>query len=316
MTKGKSSGNAIVDAMATVEITGNITPLSWYHEILLENGRTDAIGIMVLADIVYWYRPTIQNNELGETIMKKKFKWDLLQRSYDQIADRLNLTKEQARTAVKRLEEGGFIKRDFRTEMHNGTKCANVMYLELIPERIKAVTYSLDESMGVSVSMQTPISEKTDTPIYETIDPSVNSQTPVGLNTQTKTKNTTEITTKDFTSINLIRKGFREQIEYDSLIIDLPFSKYQIDEIVEVATEVLSSEKPYMRVDGESRPIEFVKERFRRLDMESIKYVIESLRKYVSGVTNVKAFMVTTLFNAPTTQDTYIELKVNKDLAI
>ena len=52
-----TSGNQIVDAMGSLNITGNIIPTIWYRTILRENGKPYLLAIAILADIVYWYRP-------------------------------------------------------------------------------------------------------------------------------------------------------------------------------------------------------------------------------------------------------------------
>ncbi len=318
MDEGMNSGNLIVDSISTIEITGNITPLSWYRELRLNNGHVDLIGIAILADIVYWYRPSITVNGAGKTIIRKKFKSDLLQRSYAQINERLNLTEDQAKKAVKRLEDGGFIKRHFRTEIHNGTRCANVMYLELIPSRINEITYPIDAgSKGVSVNMQTSICTETDTSLQENRHVSELKQTHPCIEKVTNTKNTSESNSKnsiiDYTSINLIREKFKKQIDYDNLIIDVPMSRELIDQIIEVAVEVLISERDTMKVNGEDQPIAFIKERFSQLNIETMKYVLESLRSHTGGVINKRSFLISTLFNAPATIDMHYQMKVNFD---
>ena len=52
-----SSGSAAVDAMGRIEISGNIIPQKWYRVILRDNGKPDLLAIILLSDIVYWYRP-------------------------------------------------------------------------------------------------------------------------------------------------------------------------------------------------------------------------------------------------------------------
>ena len=59
MMESYSSNNAIVDQMYGMEITGNIIPSAWYKTITYENGKPNINAIMVLGDIVYWYRPEL-----------------------------------------------------------------------------------------------------------------------------------------------------------------------------------------------------------------------------------------------------------------
>lgn len=53
-----TSGNEIVDAMGSINISGNIIPAVWYRTITKENGKPYLLAIVILADIVYWYRPS------------------------------------------------------------------------------------------------------------------------------------------------------------------------------------------------------------------------------------------------------------------
>ena len=53
-----SSQNTIVDQMANIVITGNVIPQNWYRAIVKPTGKPYVEAIMILADIVYWYRPT------------------------------------------------------------------------------------------------------------------------------------------------------------------------------------------------------------------------------------------------------------------
>ena len=59
-----TSGNVIVDTMGTINISGNIIPAIWYRTITKENGKPYLLAIVILADIVYWYRPSWVEKEI------------------------------------------------------------------------------------------------------------------------------------------------------------------------------------------------------------------------------------------------------------
>lgn len=319
MSDIRMTGNAIVDAMGTMNITGNIVPLSWFKKITYGNGRPDYAGAMILADIVYWYRPSmIVDENSGSISWKKKFKSNLVQMGYAQIKERFNLTHNQAAAALARLEKLGLAKRHFRKVLIGGTRCNNVMYLEIFPDKIAEITYKInDDSSGeVSDCNGIPMEIYSNRSEDEMAEMDVSACTPEVIEPQTNTKNITEITKKDYPYITQIREQFKDQIDYDVLLIDYLFHKEQINEIVDIATEVLTSEKETITVNGEKRPAEYVKERYRRLDMGSIGYVLTSLREYKNGATNIRAFLITTLFNAASTVDTYMGVKVNHDMAV
>jgi hypothetical protein len=73
-----------VKAMAKINISGDIIPKIWYKKLKYPSGKPYLIAIIILSDIVYWYRPTeIRDENTGSIIgYKKKFKADKLQRNY------------------------------------------------------------------------------------------------------------------------------------------------------------------------------------------------------------------------------------------
>ena len=69
MTNIVNTGNASVDALAEMSISGNVTPVNWYKTILRENGKPYLLAICVLSEIVYWYRPVeVRDEHSGMTI--------------------------------------------------------------------------------------------------------------------------------------------------------------------------------------------------------------------------------------------------------
>lgn len=68
-----SSGNATVDAMGQIAITGNVTPVQWYKTVLRDNGKPHLLAITILSDLVYWFRPTeVRDERSGQVIGWKK----------------------------------------------------------------------------------------------------------------------------------------------------------------------------------------------------------------------------------------------------
>lgn len=143
-----TSGNSIVDEVACMHFTGNVIPQRWYKKILKETGKPDLLAIILLADIVYWYRPIEERDEAtGQlTGFRTKFHKDLLQRDYSAFADQFGESKRNIRDAMARLEHIGVIRRDFRTIVtQTGMKCSNVLFIELIPEKLYEITNGIEE---------------------------------------------------------------------------------------------------------------------------------------------------------------------------
>lgn len=187
----KGSGNEIVDMVGRISITGNIIPQIWYKTITHPSGKPYLEAIVILSDIVYWYRPTeVRDDRTGEVIAyRKRFKADLLQRSYADLAQQFGISKREATNAVVALEKIGVVRRHLRTIDVNGTKMANVLFLELVPKALLALT----------CGEVTPITFKSDTSHVQKGDLSRSEVTPLTFKSETNTENTTENTTETST---------------------------------------------------------------------------------------------------------------------
>ena len=289
-----SSGNPIVDAIGQINITGNIVPASWFRKITLGSGRPDTVAIIILSELLYWYRPKETRTKTGRIEWSKKFKKDYLQKNIKELCSKFNFSYDQVKSALKRLEDRGYIVKHLRNETIKGTKYGNVLYIEVVPEMIQLLMVE-DEVEDNEANnrelliIDDPQGIKTGGSMDET-GGSVHQYRRLRVWSHGQIqKNTTENTAKDFSSIIEAKKNFMNQIDYESLIIDYPRKQLQLMEIVELATEVLTSSKPSIAVNGEQRDTEYVKDRYRKLDINSIKYVLESLGNYTGGATKYKS---------------------------
>ena len=162
-----------VEAVAAISLEGNIIPVEWYAKITFDNKKPDLNAIIILSDILYWYKPsTIRDEYSGQIIgYKRKFKADLLQRSYDAFADQFGLSKRQATEAIIRLEKAGFIKRIFRTVKAGGQAHSNVLFIKVFPKKIQSITLMRKHFPGGSPIQKgevSPLKGKALTPKRET----------------------------------------------------------------------------------------------------------------------------------------------------
>lgn len=72
---------------------------------------------------------------------RKRFRADLLQRSYQQMADQFGITKRDATNAVVELERLGVVRRVFRTLTINGQTVPNILFLELDADVLERLTF-------------------------------------------------------------------------------------------------------------------------------------------------------------------------------
>lgn len=192
-----------VTAIGQINFSGNVIPANWWRHITLPSGRPDQTAITLLSEIVYWYRPAEVRNEATGDLMgyRKRFRGDKLQRSYQAFADQFGFGKRETADALKRLRDAGLITLELRTiEALDGLKCANVLFVGVVPCAIAAITNPLS-SDGVNGANPIPSGRNT-TPRNATRvtskrnTPQRQNGTGGTPNVDTNTENTTEITTE------------------------------------------------------------------------------------------------------------------------
>ena len=404
------TGNVAVDQISGMEITGNVIPSAWYRTIRKETGKPYLNAIIILSDIVYWYRAIeVRDKESGEILgYRKKFKADILQRSYQQIAEQFGISKRDAANAMVALEKLGVVKRVFRKLKVDRFVIPNVMFLALDVEVLKRLTFPEGEGPGdgdgkereKGMGEDLEVVEETDGEVWDqegmndgtemggTVESEKTSNSDKGdewnmeregyaktgdisekrevegrerkkeygekvnafsghwkacfgqsrnlacqdgvslewgdaskavnRQLQNRTEDTTyvgetntEITYKDYNRDSLIlssyqgiREEFKRQIEYDILKHDLGDTD-ELDELVEIASEVLTSTARTIRVNREERKAAEVKERYKSLTMFHVQYVLRCMSETAVKIRNIRAVMITALYNASSTISTY-----------
>lgn len=112
----------------------------------------------------------------------------------------------------------------------------------------------------------------------------------------------------------LYKNIIKMNIDYDILVEDQPLDKDRIDGFVELMTEICCKEGT-VRVNHEDMPAAVVKKRFLELNGEHIRYVLECLDKNTSLIGNIRAYIISALFNAPVTMSQYYQSLANHDIA-
>ena len=111
------------------------------------------------------------------------------------------------------------------------------------------------------------------------------------------------------------REFVKESIGYDLLLHEYPGSVRTIDGYVELITEALCNEGPYIRIGQQEYTVYEVRERFYQLSHEHICYVLDCMKNTSTKIFNMRAYTLTALFNAPLTVDQYYENLVNQNFA-
>ena len=189
---------SVVESITKLNITGNVIPNAWWTRITMQNGKPDCNAVVLLSEIVYWYRAKIVRDEAsGCTISsEKRFKSDKLQRSYQSLADQFGFTKRQVQEAMYRLRDAGLITLELRTvNIGTGMPVSNVLFIEPNPEKIEQITYATDavDANGNGDSCDSASGELSR---YNVRPSHVSTCTPITPERETYTEITTEITTE------------------------------------------------------------------------------------------------------------------------
>lgn len=414
-----NTGNYSVDAIADMNISGNVTPINWYKTILRENGKPYLLAICILSEIVYWYRPVEVRDERSGMCCgyRTRFKDDMLRKSYSDMAEQFGESKRSVKAAMDRLACLGIINREFRTvTLSNGTILNNVMYIDLCIEKLYEYTYTIpdnivspddegiswnqdDEEMVIPPSPEVSNGSEVRS-VHDVVDdcsivtPTVTSEmsgnTPINgasvpsyktlyhpptkfcttlpqnsvppsyktlyhpptefcrTNIENTTENTNEINTsyqsnlcRGYTDgyiptgeertemdewhrlrtetderMDETRQLIRDNIDYDCLVSDVGRSrKAQLDELIELMTEEIVLIGGDLTISGRNYPKEVVRSIFEKYNMETMKYVIDTINSNTTEVRNVRKYLLAALLNAPKTMSSHYQMQVNHDFS-
>ena len=231
-------------------------------------------------------------------------------------------SKDAIRSAINELERAGYIRRRQTTDATG---------------KFGANEYSIYERpITDSPSLESPSSGKPTTEFPTTEKPLPG--TPTQLNTKkssTQKQNTYRSSTdsipfretaaaqlperkgRDAMSVSEIenyRELILENIEYDYLCREFSLYREDLDELVELIVETVCAKRQTTRIAGSDFPHEVVRSRFLKLTSEHIRFVMDCMKKNTTDVRNMKQYLLTVLFNSPTTINNYYTAQVNHDM--
>jgi len=202
-----------VKAISQMDITGNVVPRQWLARLKMPNGTPDPIGVLILAEIIFWYRWTEVLDPATQMVTRyeRRFKADKLQKSYQQLSNALGFSKQQVRDAIERLESGGYITKELRNfPTKDGVMLTNVMFLEPVTEAIERLTFTPIKAEELPVDPDEVV-ETNDAGEVVTSGPYGPGTTPSLPVDHTYTQITTETTTQNTTKIPYPARGAAKQ---------------------------------------------------------------------------------------------------------
>ena len=214
------------------------------------------------------------------------------------------------REGVRELEAAGYIVRNrIRNAKGQLTSTEYVIHEQPVPP-----SPTLEEPVQEKPALENPTLENPtqDKPMLEN---------PMQLNTYlpktylSKTNSSSTNLSNPYPSmtarVEQMRQLVHNHLEYD--LMCQQFDRNQLDEIVSLMVEVLCSKALFFTISGTEYPAELVHERLLSLRSSHVEYIFECLSKTSTCVGNIKAYLLTVLFNAAATMHSYYDAQVRHD---
>lgn len=113
----------------------------------------------------------------------------------------------------------------------------------------------------------------------------------------------------------LVRDQVKENIGYEYLLLEFPYDRDRLEELLELIVETLCVTKQTIRISGAEVPSTLVKDRLLSLDADHIRFVLSCLSENTTRIRNIKQYLLTTLYNAPVTIGSYYSALAKHDLS-
>ena len=219
-------------------------------------------------------------------------------------------SKDAIRSAVNELEQAGYITRRQTTTEGGRFGCNEYRIRE------RPVLPSPLPGNPTTVSTPTAIPTPENPTQLNTHPSKTEKEKTEGSNTDSfpseKKTNRSEVTAAEMESY---RKMISGNISYELLCQEYPQQQEQLEEILEILVETICTTRQTVRVAGNNFPTEVVKGRLMKLTAEHIRFVLGCLSRNTTKIRNIRQYLLTTLYNAPTTIDNYYAAMVSHDLA-
>lgn len=115
--------------------------------------------------------------------------------------------------------------------------------------------------------------------------------------------------------IDKYKRLIAENIQYDYWLEcgDIA-DKEQVKELYQLICDVVCVERETVRVNGIDYPYQLVKAQFLKINYSHIEYTLACLKSTTSRINNIRAYLVTTLYNAVSSMNCYYQQEVQHDL--
>ena len=123
----------------------------------------------------------------------------------------------------------------------------------------------------------------------------------------------TEYIQTNLSSSRATEDEIKEQLDYSLILEHQPGKRTMLDTIINVIADAERKASETLRVGRIDMPKEQVISRLRQLDFTHIEYIFDCMAENSPDIRNIRAYLLTALYNAPESIDAYYDAKVAHD---
>lgn len=159
-------------------------------------------------------------------------------------------------------------------------------------------------------------SEKTESGVLEnrSLEVGISDSNNTDFNNTNRINPSNQYTDMGFDMVQVYTDMVKTNIEFDSFVSGGGKEKQLVDEIVDLMVDTICAGRDSISIAGAEYPYQFVKERLLKVNYSHIHYVLDCLHCNSTKIKNIKAYLLTCIFNAPVTMHNYYQAEVNHDI--
>ena len=215
--------------------------------------------------------------------------------SLNNIEEDLNVSRKTASSLLKELEEIGLI------DMIQQPGVANIIYVKnFVSERDQEVRNQREPES--KCKRETGVKSKPVEKVHQCNN---------SINQSYQSIDKIDVMDETAAYMELIR----ENIDYDIVMQDYEWKHRDMyEELYQIICDVVCVPRQEIRIAGEDYPYSLVKSKFLKLKKSHLEYVIGCMERNTTKIVNIKAYLITALYNAPNTISHYYSAEVNHDM--
>ena len=256
---------------------------------------------------------TLYGLMLDRMSLSLKNKWfDDQKRAYiyfaqTEAAEMLGCGEDKIRCLFKNLEEFGLIERK-----KQGQGKPTVIYLKNFASKEN------ENSDPGNVGFKTPEISGSRPCENRVLDRGKSDTNNININNTYRAINTDPISSMGQElndEYNAYSEIIRENLSLDIMLERYPDEKDIIEGIYDLILETVLCKNPSIWISKNEYPMNLVKSKFLKLNSMHLEYVMDCMKNNTTKIRNIKNYLLSALFNAPTTMGSYYQSEVSHDLA-